>query len=440
SANFLPAVSLGSDTSFCAGDAFNYLINAGSGYVTYQWFDISTGTPVQLPTTGQILLVKDTAAHIRVRITDLNGCANSDTMEVIELPRPVVNLGTNTLYCEKDKATFTETLDADPGIAYAGYIWNNGSTARQLTITTAGTYTVTVTSTNGCATVATKEVTEIPEAELDFTADSVLCEGSSIKLDAYNDYYDYYFWLYITNIAGLPNDTVNNRQPNSSGVGTHPDTLDPTVIISKGGTYQVVARMSIIPGCESSEVFQVREDKEPVIDFGIRGTDTTLCLGQTLKLSPQFTGSSTKNIIYEWQDGTGDSTITARSTGNYSLSLTNDCGTDIKDVYVRFEDCSNIWIPNSFTPNDDDDNELWGIKSMEGWLEYHLQIFDRFGHLIWESNIPDVSWDGTNMYNGEPQPTGTYIYMLSYRSKYEVIEGISSAPTKQLRGEIHLFR
>jgi gliding motility-associated-like protein len=440
SANFLPAVSLGSDTSFCAGDAFNYLVNAGSGYVTYQWFDISTGTPVQLPTTGQILLVKDTAAHIRVRITDLNGCANSDTMEVIELPRPVVNLGTNTLYCEKDKATFTETLDADPGIAYAGYIWNNGSTARQLTITTAGIYTVTVTSTNGCATVATKEVTEIPEAELDFTADSVLCEGSSIKLDAYNDYYDYYFWLYITNIAGLPNDTVNNRQPNSSGVGTHPDTLDPTVIISKGGTYQVVARMSIIPGCESSEVFQVREDKEPVIDFGIRGTDTTLCLGQTLKLSPQFTGSSTKNIIYEWQDGTGDSTITARSTGNYSLSLTNDCGTDIKDVYVRFEDCSNIWIPNSFTPNDDDDNELWGIKSMEGWLEYHLQIFDRFGHLIWESNIPDVSWDGTNMYNGEPQPTGTYIYMLSYRSKYEVIEGISSAPTKQLRGEIHLFR
>jgi gliding motility-associated-like protein len=440
SANFLPAVSIGPDTSFCAGDLFNFLIDAGSGYVTYQWYDISTATPVLLPTTGQILLVKDSAAVIRVRITDLNGCANSDTLQVIELPRPIVNLGTPTLYCEKEKASFTETLDADPGAAYAGYVWNNGATDRQLTVNTAGNYSVTVISPNGCKTIASKLITEIPEADLDYTADSVLCDGTSIKLNAFSDYYDYYFWLYITNVAGLPNDTVNNRMPNASGSGTYPDTLDPEVIINKGGTYQIIARMSIIPGCETSHVFQVREDKEPKINFGIRGADTSLCIGETLKLSPNFIGSTTKNMIYEWQDATGDSIYVAKFTGNYSLSLTNDCGTDIKDIYVRFEDCSNLWIPNSFTPNGDGDNETWGIQSLEGWLEYHLQIFDEWGSLIWESNIPEVQWDGTNMYNGFIQPDGAYIYVLRYRSKYELLQDVSSAPTKEKKGEIYLFK
>ncbi len=440
-ANFLPAIELGPDTFFCAGDKFNFLISAGPGYVKYEWFDFTNFPTVnQLPTTGQILLVSDSAANIFCRITDSKGCTNQDTISINRIPLPVVDLGITDFYCEAERAIFLDSLEADPAGIYRTYEWNTGDTTATYVATEGGKYSVTVTANNGCKSVTEKEIIEIPQPTVDFTGDTLYCEGSPVILDAYSDGYLNYFWYKEYNVAGIDDSIMNPLlEPVDSGWY---DTTYSKISIAQEGDFKVVIKYGQYPGCEDSVFASIRKDINPVISFGIQNNDTTLCEGELLELSPNFSKSSTEpnSLTFEWQDGNTDSLYYVNETGLYQLIMTNDCGADIVDLDVSFEDCSNVWIPNSFTPNGDGDNDLWGIKSLEGFFEFSLQIFDNMGTIVWETTLPEVEWDGTNISTGEPQPIGTYIFKLNYRSQYEVIEGVNSAATKEVTGQIHLLR
>lgn len=436
-ASFLPSVDLGPDTSFCSGDKFNFLINAGPGFVKYEWFNAIGGAPVLLPTTGQLLLVQDTAALVVCRITDNNGCQNLDTLRIRELSRPIVNFNISK-YCESGKRFFTETVDADPAGLYQKYKWSTGDTTRQITVTEGGDYLVTVTDASSCTTVGKKQVIEIPRPNIDWTADSLLCEGTTVKLDAQRQGYIHYYWFKVFDVAGKPDSMMNPMLP--APADTIVDTTVTSMDITSPGKYKVYTRYFEAPYCYDSAFAEIRADIYPKINFGIRNPDTNLCIGETLLLDPKFSGSSSKVISYLWQDNSTDTILLAKKTGLYTLSLTNDCGSDIDEVYATFEDCSNVYIPNAFSPNGDGDNELWKIVSLEDFLEFNLQIFDRTGSVVWETNNADVAWDGTHIRSGEPLPIGVYVYKISYRSKYEYIEGVNSAPTRDLNGAINLIR
>ncbi len=74
----------------------------------------------------------------------------------------------------------------------------------------------------------------------------------------------------------------------------------------------------------------------------------------------------------------------------------------------------NIYIPDAFTPNDDNLNERFTIKYGEqcSFKEFNLKIFDRWGRLVYETNTPVASaaWDGT--FEGEKLQQGVYLYRL----------------------------
>ena len=438
-ANFLPTVSLGADTAFCSGDKFNFLANAGPGFVKYEWFEVKTGAPVILPTTGQILLVKDTASTIRVRITDINGCQNTDEVKISEIPLPVVVFA-KTKYCESAQRFFSEELDANPANdpSYISFVWSTGDSTRKITVTKGDDYLVTVTNVLGCSNIGKKEVIEISKPNIDWSGDTLLCSGASINLDAQKPGYVHYWWYKVFDVAGKDDSLMNTIV--MTPTDTFPDTTITSQLITQPGKYQVFTRYFESPFCYDSTEVSIREDLFPKIDFGIQTPDTTLCVGETLLLNPNFYGSSSLEVKYLWQNDSEDSVLNARTTGLYTLTLTNDCGADIDEVYARFEDCSQMWIPNSFTPNGDGDNELWGVTSLESFLTFKLEVFDRTGHVIWETNNSDVSWDGTHFKTGEPLPIGVYIYRISYRSNYDFIDNVNSAPTKELRGAIHLIR
>lgn len=69
-----------------------------------------------------------------------------------------------------------------------------------------------------------------------------------------------------------------------------------------------------------------------------------------------------------------------------------------------------FYIPNTFTPNGDGMNDTFGIAG-EGVLEFKMQIFNRWGQLIYESVNANDRWDGT--FQGVKVPMGTYIYKVS---------------------------
>ena len=69
-----------------------------------------------------------------------------------------------------------------------------------------------------------------------------------------------------------------------------------------------------------------------------------------------------------------------------------------------------FYIPNAFTPNGDGLNDTFGVIG-EGVIDYNIQIYDRWGKLIFQSNGSNAEWDGT--FENKVVPTGVYVYQIS---------------------------
>lgn len=94
--------------------------------------------------------------------------------------------------------------------------------------------------------------------------------------------------------------------------------------------------------------------------------------------------------------------VTAYKNGNNQImSVSNE---------VEIVPAALIYIPNAFTPNGDGLNDAFGGIG-EGITEYNMQIFNRWGNLIFESNDMKNQWDGN--YNNEIAPMGVYVYKIS---------------------------
>lgn len=69
-----------------------------------------------------------------------------------------------------------------------------------------------------------------------------------------------------------------------------------------------------------------------------------------------------------------------------------------------------FYIPNAFTPNDDGLNDSFGLVG-EGITEYNLQIFNRWGNLVFESHDMKSQWDGN--YQNTKAEIGVYVYKIT---------------------------
>ena len=166
--NPLPVITLANDTSICTGDSI--LLDAGTtGLVGFQW---STGD------FSQTIFVSNAATYT-VTVTDINGCANSDSINVSLLSLPVVSLGNDTTVCGG------LTLDAGPG--FVTYQWSLGDTTQTALANLFGAqnYSVTVTDGNQCSNQDTIRVNVNPNPIVDLgPATDTLCEPFTYDLDA----------------------------------------------------------------------------------------------------------------------------------------------------------------------------------------------------------------------------------------------------------------
>lgn len=93
-------------------------------------------------------------------------------------------------------------------------------------------------------------------------------------------------------------------------------------------------------------------------------------------------------------------------------------------IVTSTEDCSdtstlrvivlqNLIIPNVFSPNGDGINDKWIITHMDEYATAQVEIFDRYGQMIFQSmgGYSTTPWDGT--YNGKAVPVGTYFYIIN---------------------------
>ena len=82
-----------------------------------------------------------------------------------------------------------------------------------------------------------------------------------------------------------------------------------------------------------------------------------------------------------------------------------------------------LYIPNTFTPNGDGLNDTFGVAG-EAIKDINIQIFNRWGQLIYETNDPEKGWDGR--LNGEYVPAGAYVYYLKFDNVDDKFEKIGT--------------
>ncbi|MBM3451646.1 MAG: gliding motility-associated C-terminal domain-containing protein, partial [Bacteroidetes bacterium] len=106
-------------------------------------------------------------------------------------------------------------------------------------------------------------------------------------------------------------------------------------------------------------------------------------------------------------------------TGTYPITLIVTTAEGCSDsITLEIEIVPDIilYVPNTFTPDDDEHNQVWGIH-IDGidFENFQLVVYNRWGELIWESKDANQLWDGT--YNGSIVQNGIYIWKISFKEK-----------------------
>ncbi|MCB0571177.1 MAG: gliding motility-associated C-terminal domain-containing protein [Phaeodactylibacter sp.] len=207
--------------------------------------------------------------------------------------------------------------------------------------------------------------------------DTAICEGQALLLDVTSSSATYQW----SNGAQTPAITV--------GEGFY------SVTVTKTDTF-----------CIADDQINISTIPIPHLNLG---PDTALCEGQTVLLRSDFTDGALR-----WQDGSTADSLRATRTGLYELIASNECGTATDAVRVDIESCREAYFPNAFSPNNDGRNDRFYIQDGGDVARITLmRIFGRWGNLVFEArdllpNDPAQGWDGR--FNGEPMPSGIYVY------------------------------
>ncbi len=231
--NAIPLVQLGSDTVLCPGA--NISLNAANPGASYLWNTGATTQNITITTPGTYW------------VQAANGlCSGTDTVTVTSLS--AITLGPDLTVCD------TATVVLSPGITGATYLWSNGSTTPSISPTQSGSYWVQVSS-SGCQLRDTMNLTVNLLPLVDLGADTLICPGNTVTLDAGNPGASY-AW--------------NTGATNS------------TIAVTTAGIYSVQAANGLCVAADSILV-----SVEPVLSSS---NDTTLCSGQSFNILASGTG------------------------------------------------------------------------------------------------------------------------------------------------------
>ncbi|SFM91634.1 gliding motility-associated C-terminal domain-containing protein [Chitinophaga sp. YR627] len=377
SVNNPPTIDM-ADTTICEGSTLR--LNATTSGATYVW---STGE-----TTPFIDVYMQGTYTVDVT---LNGCTTHDELDVTVATRPNITLTDDVEICPNETAMLT--VDPDGGRVR----WNNGDITNSIVVSRPGDYWVEV-NRNNCVVTDTVKVTLKSKLNINIGPQRDICAGGRVVLDATNDDAVSYLW----------NDGDTN----------------PIKEVTTPGRYTV----SVMDRFCSA----ITMDSVDVVVAGIPpfdlGRDTTLCLDNVLNLRVD---AGVGNQV-RWQDGTTGSTYKVTSTGYYTVTVSNDCGSASDQIAVTFKPCEpEPGLPTAFTPNGDGKNDVFRPVVKGPMYDYELSIYNRWGTLVFRTVESRLGWDGR--YLGALVDSGSYIWVMGYRDKRD-------GPKIVLKGQITLLR
>lgn len=229
--------------------------------------------------------------------------------------------------------------------------------------------------------------------------------------------------LALTDATGAPSWQITG-DPEIEG------TSDKTIVNwAKAGSYTI--GYSVTGQCGSVDLstpLQITVRDRPAVALL---DDTTICRGSQLILRPVY---SSNIVAFSWQNGpfVTESRYSASKAGQYRVVVEDNWGCkNYDEVVIQEKDCGcNVFVPTAFSPNGDGINDTFRPVVYCVVASYQLQIYNRWGQLIFMSQSPGVGWDGV-LKDRTKADIGTYTWMIEYKS-HESKDGLRKMGTVTL--------
>lgn len=330
---------------------------------------------------------------------------------VLVNPLPLITTNNDTTVCPGVQLTLYVT----PGYSYYWY----GTGIDSPTIAdphiapqSSGTYIVVATDTKGCATAAHVNVNIYPAK---FSTDALsleACAGDTARLQASGA--DSYFWYPDTD-SSLSSDTVANPLAWPKQNTVYYVAMEEKKC-GRRDTLKIPVVLHTLPTVKITEAHDV--------DCGSKA-------GQLVVTGARY---------YQWSPATHISDVVSANptvdppvnTMYYVTGYSdNGCSsTDSAYIQVFYDGTGRLFAPTAFTPNGDGKNDCFQVHVPGNVSDYQLQIFNRWGQLVYNTLSYGDCWDG--IFNGVPQEMGTYFYSYSCTS--------SSCGALKGKGDVQLIR
>jgi gliding motility-associated-like protein len=247
-----------------------------------------------------------------------------------------------------------------------------------ITYNQTGTYIDTIQNVNGCDSIITINLSVVGVLNVNAGPDITICSGESITLNGAGA--TTYSWSngVSNNIPFSPTVTTNYEVIGTDGNGC--SGIDSVLITVNNPP--TIAFNSILPNCEG----------------GVSGS-----------INVSVTGSSP--FSYQWSNGSNTQNLLNVSAGNYSITV-SDANTCISDANFDLQDGEGdcLIVPTGFSPNGDNENDTWNIIGIEQFTKNQVQVFNRWGQTVFESNGTAVNWNGS--YNDKLLPIADYYFVV----------------------------
>lgn len=372
---------------------------------TNQYWNFGDGNSSALPNPFNIYLNPGTDTVTFISYNNL-GCSDTSYLTITVYPLPVANFTLTPL----NSCTTPTTVDfTNQSFGAVSYAWNfgNGQTATttngQATYTTPGVFTITLVSTTtfNCSDSTQSTFTLYPQPVANFTAspDSgcspLIVDFNNLSTNATN-----YEWFF--------------------GTGDSSNQMNPSYLYANGGTYSVTLIAENGPCVDSV----TQNNSITVFPKPVAGFTYTPYLNPNPTGIIIFNNNSTGADSYVWNFGDSTSSTSTDPThqyqypGEYLVTLYAIYNSGCMDVYqelIVVDYFKSLYVPNALVANGPDEVKIFLPKG-KGLLTYHLQIFNKWGTLIWETTklqgdgSPAEGWDGT--FNGVPCQQDAYVWKI----------------------------
>lgn len=427
----------------CLSDAFaQFTDNSSLGGSTtvplsYSWnFGDPNATPATNISTQKNPTHKYTAAanyNVTLTVTSATGCAHTTVKSfTVNGSVPVANAAiTNTgNLCSNKDVTLKNLSTVDFGnVTKLEIIWDNGNAPTVI------------------------ETDDVPAPDKIYTHSyaefqSPATKNIIIRVRAYSggscaNEKDIPIVLYAvpaTNFAAVPDVCANvpafqltqagesSGLPGSftyTGAGTNTTGLF-TPAIAGAGDHQLIYTYTTTDGCKDADTSSIKVFPVPVVNAG---NDLNVLEGGTTTFNPQVSGA---NIFsYLWVPSYPSNNLSSTTIKNpvftggtadisYTLTVKADAGCSASDD-INITILKMPVVPNAFSPNADGINDTWEIKYLDTYPGATVQVFNRYGQMVFESRGYAKPWKGD--YNGYVLPIGVYYYIINPKNGRKQIAG-----------------